>query len=122
MRIIPHVAKSVESGLKKVASNDTDVYVLLLHYTPEFIKSGLTELWLKYDIEIKVRFVPLCLLITRLHQNICDVLTACDVTSKIKTKSAVLRSNPHVYLKHFGENKLQESSFAHVKMYLIKVL
>ena len=44
MRIIPHVAKSVESGLKKVASNDTDVYVLLLHYTPEFIKSGLTEL------------------------------------------------------------------------------
>ena len=116
MRIIPHVAKSVESGLKKVASNDTNVYVLLLHYTPEFIKSGLTELWLKYDIEIKVRFVPLCLLITRLHQNICDV------TSKIKTKSAALRSNPHVYLKHFGENKLQESSFAHVKMYLIKVL
>ena len=100
MRIIPHIAKSIESGLKKVALNDTDIYVLLLHCTPEFIKFGLTELLLEYDIGIKVRFAPLHFLITRLHQNICNVLTACDVTSKIKTKSEALRSNPHVYLNH----------------------
>ena len=38
MRIMPHIAKSVESGLKKVVvvSNDTDVCALLLHYTLEF--------------------------------------------------------------------------------------
>ena len=46
MRIIPYIVKSIESGLKNVVvvSNDTDIYVLLLHYTPQFIKSGLTEL------------------------------------------------------------------------------
>ena len=40
MRIIPDIAKSTESGLKKVVVvlNDTDVCVLLLHYTPQFIK------------------------------------------------------------------------------------
>ena len=54
VRIIPHIAKSIKSGLKKVALNDTDIYVLLLHCTPEFIKSGLTELLLEYDIGIKV--------------------------------------------------------------------
>ena len=52
MRIIPHIAKSIESGLKNVVvvSNDTDACVLLLNYTPQLIESGLTELWLKYGV------------------------------------------------------------------------
>ena len=108
MRIIPHIAKSIESGLKNVVvvSNDTDVCVLLLHYTPQFIKSGLTELWLKYGVGPKVRFIPLHILIARLDQNLLDVLlkvhilTGCDVTSKIWTKSAALKSDPHMYLKN----------------------
>ena len=69
MRIIPYIVKSIESGLKNVVvvSNDTDIYVLLLHYTPQFIKSGLTELWLKYGVGPKVRFIPLhIILIARL--------------------------------------------------------
>ena len=28
------------------------------------------------------------------------VITECDVTSKIVTKSAALKSNPHIYLKN----------------------
>ena len=45
MRIIPYIVKSIESGLKNVVvvSNDTDVCVLLLHYTSQFVKSGLGE-------------------------------------------------------------------------------
>ena len=68
MRIIPHVAKSIESGLKNVVvvSNDTNVCVLLLHYTPRFIKSGLTKLWLKYGVGTKVRFIRSHILIARL--------------------------------------------------------
>ena len=48
MRIIPHIVESIESGLRNVVavSNDTDIGVLLLHYTLQFIKSGLTELCL----------------------------------------------------------------------------
>ena len=42
MIIKPRIAKSVECVLKNLV--DTDVCVLLLHYTPQFIKSALTEL------------------------------------------------------------------------------
>ena len=83
---------------------------------------------MKYGVEIIVLFVPLCFIFTRLDQNICDVLSkahilaGCDVTSKIETKSAALKSNLHMYLKFFGENKLLELSFVDSKMYLIKVL
>ena len=45
MRIIPYIAKTIELGLKNVVvvTNDTDVCVLLLHYTSQFVKSGLRE-------------------------------------------------------------------------------
>ena len=130
IRIISHIAKSIESGLKNavVVSNDTDVRVLLLHYTPQFIKSGLTELWLKYGVGPKVRFIPLHVLIAHLDQNLLDVLlkfyilTGCDVTNKIGAKSPALKSDPHMYLKNFGQNELLESSFVDAELYLIKVL
>ena len=49
------------------------------------------------------------------------MLAGCDVTSKIGTKSAALKSEPHVYLKNFGENELLES-FTDAELYHIKVL
>ena len=49
------------------------------------------------------------------------ILTGCDVTSKIGTKSAALKSEPHVYLKNFGENELLES-FTDAELYHLKVL
>ena len=127
MRMIPHIAKSVDCPLKKVVivSKNTDVCILLLHYTSKFIKPGLTGLRLKHGVETMVLFLPLHLIFTRIDQNICDVLfkahilTGCGVTSKFEAKSAALKSNFHVYLKHFGENKL-ESSFFDAR-YLIKV-
>ena len=48
--------------------------------------------------------------------------TGCDVTSKIGTKSAALKSDPHMCLKKIGENELLESSFVDAELYLIKVL
>ena len=50
------------------------------------------------------------------------VLTGCDVTNKTGTKSAALKSDPHMHLKTFGENELLESSFVDAELYLIKVL
>lgn len=91
MIIKPHIAKSVECVLKNLV--DTDVCVLLLHYTPQFIKSALTELWLKHCVETKILFISLHILFTRLDQNTCDVLLkaqvlkGCDVTSKTRTNS-----------------------------------
>ena len=39
------------------------------------------------------------------------ILTGCDITSKIGIKSAALKSDPHMYLKNFGESELLESPF-----------
>ena len=50
------------------------------------------------------------------------ILTGCDVTSKIRAKSAALKSDPAMYLKHFGENELLELSFVDSELYLVKVL
>ena len=111
---------------KVVVSKDTDICILLLHYTSKLIKPGLSGLRLKHGVETMVLFLPLHLIFTRIDQNICDVLfkahilTGCGVTSKFEAKSAALKSNFHVYLKHFSENKLLESSFFEA-MYLIKV-
>ena len=128
MRIILHIAKSTESGLKYVVvvSNDTDVCVLLLHYTLQFIKSGLTELLFKYDVGLKVRFIPLHILVARLDQKLdvllkVHILTGCDATSKIGTQSAALKSDPHMYLKNFGENELLVLD-VDAELYLINVL
>ena len=76
----------------------------------------------------KVRFIHLHIFIARLDQNLLfvllkvHILTGCDVTSKIGTNSAALKSDPHMYLKNFGENELLQSSFADAELYLIKVL
>ena len=62
----------------------------------------LTELWLKYGVGPKVRFLPLHILIASLDQNLLDVLlkvhilTGCGVTSKIGTKFAALKSDRHM--------------------------
>ena len=83
---------------------------------------------MKYGVGPKVRFIHLHVLIARLDQNLHDVLLkvhilkGCDVTSKIGTKSAALKSDPHMYLKNFGENELLESSFVDAELYVIKVL
>ena len=84
------------------------------------------KIWINRNVETKVWFVPLHSLITRLDQNIGDVLlkahilTGWDVISKIWTKSEVLESATYVYLKHFDENKLLESSSIDAEIYFIK--
>ena len=103
----------------------TVVCALLSHFTLEFMKSGLTKMWLKYGVGKKVRFVPLHKIITPFDQNICDallkvlILTRCDVSSKNGTKFSALKSNSCAC---FGKNKQLESSFVDAEMYLIRVL
>ena len=86
------------------------VCVLLLHYTPQFIKSGLTELWLKYGIGPKVPFMPLHIFIARLDQNLLDVIES-PHDNRMWCYQQNLKSDPHMYLNNFGENELLESSF-----------
>ena len=83
---------------------------------------------MKYGVGPKVRFIHLHVLIARLDQNLHDVLLkvhilkGCDVTSKIGTKPAALKSDPHMHLKNFAENEQLKSSFIDAELYLIKTL
>ena len=60
----------------------------------------------------------MCLVILKAH-----VLTGCDVTSKIGTKSAALNAQPELFLPMFGkEDRLTESTAELAEAFLTKVL
>ena len=64
----------------------------------------------------------------QLGQNQCSaimkahILTGCDVTSKLGTKSAALLAEPGDFMDSFGEHKsLQEDEAIKFEEYLVKV-
>ena len=94
LRIIPHVSKSVSRNFTNIVviSNDTDVFILLLHYLPQFIENGLEELWIKFGAGGHSRFTPLHVMYNNMNKELhsvilkAHILTGCDTTSKIGTK------------------------------------
>ena len=110
-------------------ANDTDVFVLLLHYTIHFKERELKELWLQFGTGNYTRFVPihiphkkigngLSLLTLKLH-----VLTGCEVTSFIGTKKSALKAKPECFLRDFGEGiHLTEKDALNAEHYLVKVV
>ena len=101
VRIVPHISKAIENGCKRVVvlSNDTDVVILLLNYIHHFSSIGLSELWIRFGTSDKTRHIPIHKLGEVLGSNMCSIilkahiLTGCDVTSKIGTKPAALKTN-----------------------------
>ena len=109
--IIPHINEALSTEFTRfvVKSNNTDVFVLLLHYTYRFKERGLKELWLQYGTGSRIQFISihtlhekigndLSLLTLKLH-----VLTGCDVTSSIGTKNSTFKVKSECYLRDFGE-------------------
>ena len=50
------------------------------------------------------------------------VVTGCDVTSKIGTKSSALKKNPERFLHDFGIGEPSDAVFGHAEQYLVNVL
>ena len=50
------------------------------------------------------------------------ILTGCDATSKIGTKTSVLKKNPEIYLQMFGEEEFGDTSFKQADKYLVQVV
>ena len=106
LRTSMHVLDCVRAGYSTcvVLSNDTDVIIALLYYVPMFRKEGLKELWVRAGRGNTTRFVPLHILHDRHGADLCKVLpalhslTGCDITSKIGTKNAALKSSPEIHL------------------------
>lgn len=127
LRIIPHIMHALKEGYQQVivASNDTDVLVLLLHFVKFFRENGLHALWLRKSSK---ECIPLHVLAQKLG-SLCDVilsvhfLTGSDVTSKVGTKYSALKANPINFLLNFGRHIPADSdSFRLAENYLIQVL
>ena len=127
-RIIPHVEKAALHGIERVIvySNDTDV-VYLLCYNHHFINAGIKELWLRYGVAEKTRYVPIHTLGTILGQQMCrtllktHIISGCDVTRKFGIKAAALKSKPEYYLLNFGESD-KMTGFQEAEKYLVQLL
>lgn len=129
-RIVPHVNWAIRNGAKRVVvlSNDTDVVVLLLRFMANFMSHGLRELWVRFGVGDKTRFLPLHVLLLKLGEDVCKVLikvhilTGCDSTSKIGTKQAAMKQNVAQILKDFGEVSGEGSDiFAEIEAFLVRV-
>ena len=128
--VIPHILKAVSNGVERVVvlSNDTDVVVLLVFYIFDFFSLGLKECWIRVGTGEKTRLIPIHNLGRKLRHRTCSavmkahILTGCDVTSKIGTKTAAIKVNPESYLHNFGEeNNPSTKSILKAEAYLVCV-
>ena len=48
-RIVPHIDQAAKSGYQRalVLANDTEIFLLLLHYMDEFENCGVKEVWME---------------------------------------------------------------------------
>jgi hypothetical protein len=111
-----------------IASNDTDTFALLLHYTPLFQELGLKEVWQQYGTGEKRRMLPVHQAVLKLGEPMAKtvikahILTGDDCMSKIGTKHAAIVSDPVQYLMNFGEeNSLSDQDAALAEKYLVRV-
>ena len=112
VRMIPHALHSVNKGASRIIllSNDTDVFVLGLHYWSLLKGHGLKELWIRAGVGNSTRHIPLHTLADKMNPDICKVilpvhhLTGCDSTSKLGTKAASLKAEPAQHLQEFGKD------------------
>ena len=131
LRLIPHIHHALLQGAQHVVvpSNDTDVFALILYYTPEFVNLGAKEIWIMFGTGDKSRFLPMHTLLQKIGTSLCKavfkvhVLSGSDTTSKIGTKRAALNSNPGRYLCQFGEDDdLTMDALKNTEQYLVKIL
>ena len=98
-RLIPHIFYQSKNDAKRVSvsSNDTDVFVLLVHYCAKFSYQGLRELGILFGTGEKSRYIPIHTLISKIGPLITSglltahVLSGCDVTNKVGTKQSALK-------------------------------
>ena len=71
VRIIPHFAKAIESGCKRIIvhSNDADVLTFILYHMYESFLWGVSEVWIKYGTGTKKQYISRHTLATSLGET-----------------------------------------------------
>ena len=112
-----------------VTSNDTDVVVYCLTYENRCQFYGCKELWVRFGAGEKTRNIPIHVLADKLGDHLSSsnilkthVLTGCDVTSKIETKSSAMKVNPERFLQAFAVGEPSDIAFKKAEYYLVYVI
>ena len=113
-----HIASAENKDLKQflVLSNRTDVAMYILANCLGFKTTNVDKLWVKFGIDESPRHIPVYQLAEilgteRLRAMLKEqILTGCDVTSKIESKSAACKACPEKHFYDFGEDTLLKSS------------
>ena len=130
-RLVPHAKYAFDNGFERdlTVSNDSDVVALALHHMNIFSTSSSSELWILYGTGENSKFIPIHLMASILGPNHCSaimkahVLTRCDVTSQVGSKTSALKNDPEKYLGEFAEDpQLTYSAARKAEEYLVKVL
>ena len=130
-RLVPHAKYAFDNGFERAltVSNDSDVVALVLHHMNIFSTSSSSELWILYVTGENSKFIPIHLMASMLGPNHCSaimkahVLTGCDVTSQVGSKTSALKNDPEKYLGEFAEDpQLTYSAARKAEEYLVKVL
>ena len=130
-RLIQHLIEAVKCKSEKVIvmSNDTDVVVYCLTYENRCQFYGCKELWVRFGAGEKTRNIPIHVLADKLGDHLSSsiilkthVLTGCDVTSKIGTKSSAMKVNPERFLQAFGVGEPSDIAFKNAERYLVYVI
>ena len=106
-RIVLHIACAAKKDFRQflVLSNDTDVVICNLAYFHVYKTMSVNKIWAKFGILGRQRHVPVHQLAEILGTEKsrallkAHILTGCDVTSKIGSKTAAFKACPEKYLR-----------------------
>ncbi|CAH1791050.1 unnamed protein product, partial [Owenia fusiformis] len=60
-RMLPHIVDALKNNICRVSviSNDTDVFVMVLHYAEKLKDYGASEIWIRAGIGDSTRYLPM---------------------------------------------------------------
>ena len=94
----------------------------------QFENCGIKEVWMKYEMGISQRFIPMHSWYHKLEKSVINsllklhILTGCNVTSKVDIKSVAVKASQKVNLWKFCSFESEEYGFKDAELYLVKVL
>ena len=129
--LIQHLIEAArcESQRVVVISNNTDVVVYYLTYENRCWFYRFREAWVRFGAGEKNKDIPIQVLANKLGDHLSSliilkthVLTRCDVSSKIETKSSAIKNNPERFFEDFRIGEPSDAVFKSAEHYLVNVI
>ena len=128
-RLMFHINFVVGNNGAKIVSiitNDTDIFVCLIHHFTKWKCNGLEELWYVKGKGVSRKVIPLHVVHSNLTPELVSILpamhslTGCDSTSKVGTRHAAMScSGFFSSISSFGKEPLEMEMIEYAEHFLI---